>query len=337
MPNTKGLSVTRQDVFFERVRQGDKTAILMHAPKPPAGPVLRDGKTYRSLARLSDTLSSFVAMADALRNIGISAPEIYAARADKGLALVEDFGSDGLLQDGAPAPEKYREAVSVLARLHAADRPQVIRFDHDSYRLPAYDLEPLLTEVGLFLEWYHPTCSQSILTDESRTEFFKIWTDLIEPCLQDQQTWTLRDYHSPNLFWLEQRAGDQRIGVIDIQDAVYGHAAYDLASLLQDARVPIAESLELELIKYYADLCEAANPSFALDHFLHAYAIYGAQRVTKILGIFVRLDQRDHKPDYLKHLPHMRTYLRRNLSYPALAPLKNWFLRWSPELFELAP
>jgi aminoglycoside/choline kinase family phosphotransferase len=125
--------------------------------------------------------------------------------------------------------------------------------------------------------------------------------------------------------------------VIDIQDAVYGHPAYDLASLLQDARVPIPESLELDLIKHYADLREAADSSFALDQFLHAYAIYGAQRVTKILGIFVRLDRRDYKPDYLRHLPHMRAYLRRNLSYPALAPLKNWFLMFVPDLFEGTP
>ena len=144
----------------------------------------------------------------------------------------------------------------------------------------------------------------------------------------------MRDYHSPNLFWLSGREGYQRIGVIDIQDAVYGHPAYDLASLLQDARIAIPEALELGLIKYYADLREAADPAFNLAQFLNAYAIYAAQRVTKILGIFVRLNRRDHKPDYLQHLPHMRAYLKRNLAYPALAPLKTWFSNVLPELFD---
>ena len=320
--------------FFERLKHGEKTAILMHASEPFAGPILRDGKTYRALARLSDTLASFVVMAKALRDISISAPEIYATNPEKGLALVEDFGDEGLLEQGVPLADRYREAVSVLARLHAETRPQVIALNDQTYRLPAYDLEPLLTEVELFLEWYHPAFSKSSLSDEARAQFINIWKDLIEPCLRDPQTWTLRDFHSPNLFWLEHREGDRRIGLIDIQDSVYGHPAYDLASLLQDARVPIPETLELELIKHYADLREAADPSFALDSFLHAYAIYGAQRVTKILGIFVRLDRRDHKPDYLKHLPHVRAYLKRNLSYPALAPLKNWFLMFVPDLFE---
>ena len=321
--------------FFERLKQGGKTAILMNAPKPFAGPVLRDSKTYRALARLSDTLSSFVTMARALRSEQVSAPEIYAADVENGLALVEDFGFEGVVKDQTPVSERYHEAVSVLARLHSRALPQQIKNGiNEYYLLPAYDLEPLLTEVELFLEWYHPAFSKSPLSDDARTQFMNIWKDLIDPCLRDPQTWTLRDFHSPNLFWLAHREGDRRIGVIDIQDAVYGHPAYDLASLLQDARVPIPETLELELIKHYADLREAADPSFALDSFLHAYAIYGAQRVTKILGIFVRLDRRDHKPDYLKHLPHMRAYLKRNLSYPALAPLKNWFLIFAPQIFE---
>ena len=320
--------------FFERLTRDGHTAILMHAPIPFAGPILRDGKTYRALARLSDSLHSFVVMADALRHIGISAPEIYAANTQKGLALVEDFGTEGLLKNATPDAERYREAVAVLARLHSEHRRRDISTDHNAYQLPVYDLEPLLTEVELFLEWYHPAFSKSPLANEARADFLALWKNLIEPCLRDPQTWTLRDFHSPNLFWLSARQGDQRIGVIDIQDAVYGHPAYDVASLLQDARVPVPETLELDLIKHYGDLREAADPSFVLNHFLHAYAIYGAQRVTKILGIFVRLDRRDHKSDYLQHLPHMRAYLARNLSYPALAPLKNWFRTFTPELFE---
>jgi len=320
---------------FERLTKNESSAILMHAPPPLAGPILRDGKTYRTLARLSDSLGSFVAMAKALREEGVSAPEILAANIENGLALVEDFGVDGLTRDQAPIADRYRAAVSLLSHLHAKSLPQLIAGQEgESYRLPSYDLEPLLTEVELFLEWYYPAFSQAPLSDEARIQFFDLWRVLIEPCLKDRQTWTLRDFHSPNLFWLSGREGYQRIGVIDIQDAVYGHPAYDLASLLQDARIAIPEAFELGLIKYYADLREAADPAFNLAQFLNAYAIYGTQRVTKILGIFVRLNRRDHKPDYLRHLPHMRAYLKRNLAYPALAPLKTWFSNVLPELFD---
>ena len=320
---------------FERLTKNESSAILMHAPPPLSGPIQRDGKTYRTLARLSDSLGSFVAMAQALHEQSVSAPTIFAADIENGLALVEDFGVEGLTRDQAPVADRYREAVSLLAHLHAKNLPQlIVGQDRESYRLPSYDLEPLLTEVELFLEWYYPTFSKIPLSDEARAQFFDLWRGFIEPCLKDRQTWTLRDYHSPNLFWLSGREGFQHIGVIDIQDAVYGHPAYDLASLLQDARIAIPEALELELIKHYADLREAADPSFNLAQFLNAYAIYGAQRVTKILGIFVRLDRRDHKPDYLRHLPHMRAYLKRNLAYPALAPLKTWFSTIVPELFD---
>jgi len=320
---------------FERLTKNDANAILMHAPPPLAGPILRDGKTYRTLARLSDSLGSFEAMAKALREESVSAPEIFAADIQNGLALVEDFGLEGLTRDQAPIADRYREAVSLLAHLHAKGLPQLIKGQEgESYHLPSYDLEPLLTEVELFLEWYYPAFSRTPLSDEARTQFLEFWRGLIEPCLKDRQTWTLRDFHSPNLFWLPKREGFQRVGVIDIQDAVYGHPAYDLASLLQDARIAIPKALELELIRHYADLREAADPAFNLAQFLNAYAIYGAQRVTKILGIFVRLDRRDHKPDYLRHLPHMRAYLKRNLAYPALAPLKTWFSTIVPELFD---
>ena len=320
---------------FERLTKNGVSAILMHAPPPIAGPILRDGKTYRTLARLSDSLGSFVAMAKALRHEGVSAPDIFATDIQNGLALVEDLGAEGIVQDQSPIVDRYREAVSLLAQLHAKNLPSLITgHDGESYRIPSYDLEPLLTEVELFLDWYYPAFSKAPLSDQARTQFFDLWRVLIEPCLQDRQTWTLRDYHSPNLFWLSGREGYQRIGVIDIQDAVYGHPAYDLASLLQDARLAVPEALELELIKHYADLREAADPAFNLPKFLHAYAIYGAQRVTKILGIFVRLDRRDHKPDYLRHLPHMRAYLKRNLAYPALASLKTWFSEIAPELFD---
>lgn len=315
---------------FERLTKDTQTAILMHAPAPPAGPLLRNGKTYRATAHLSDSLSSFIAVADGLREQHISAPLILAADRDRGLALVEDFGQDLIAVGQDPIKERYQEALNVLARLHAQPLPQELRTSTQPYLLPSYDLEALLVEVELCLDWYLPVIDHVTPTEALRKEFLDLWRNALAPSLMDKRTWTLRDYHSPNLFWLKDRQGDQRIGVIDIQDMVYGHPAYDVASLLQDARVTIPESLELDLMHHYAETRLARDAEFALEPFITAYALYAAQRATKILGIFVRLDRRDQKPGYIPRLSAIRHYLKRNLAHPALRELEQWFIRHAP-------
>ena len=147
-------------------------------------------------------------------------------------------------------------------------------------------------------------------------------------------TWTLRDYHSPNLIWLPEREGLKRVGIIDFQDCVMGHPAYDVVSLLQDARVTVPDEMELRLLGHYAQLRKVASPDFDMPAFARAYAILGAQRATKILGIFARLDKRDHKPAYLAHLPRVTRYLRKNLAHPALALLRDWHKANLPRTIE---
>ncbi|MFZ4532283.1 MAG: aminoglycoside phosphotransferase family protein, partial [Alsobacter sp.] len=139
-------------------------------------------------------------------------------------------------------------------------------------------------------------------------------------------------YHSPNLMWLPEREGLARIGLLDFQDAVLGHPAYDVVSLLQDARVDVAEDLELRLLGHYARQRRAAQPEFDMGAFARAYAVFGAQRATKILGIFARLDRRDGKPAYLRHLPRIEHYIRRDLAHPVLADLKVWYETHLPGL-----
>jgi aminoglycoside/choline kinase family phosphotransferase len=134
----------------------------------------------------------------------------------------------------------------------------------------------------------------------------------------------LRDYHSPNLIWMPERDGLARVGLVDFQDCVMGHPAYDVASLLQDARVTVPDELEIRLLGHYAQTRRAASPDFEMAGFARAYAILGAQRATKILGIFARLDKRDGKPQYLAHLPRIWAYLQRCLAHPALAKVKRW-------------
>jgi aminoglycoside/choline kinase family phosphotransferase len=142
----------------------------------------------------------------------------------------------------------------------------------------------------------------------------------------------LRDYHSPNLLWLPQREGIARVGLLDFQDAVMGPAAYDVASLLQDARVDVPEMLEIALLSRYSRARHAADAGFDAAQFAQAYATMAAQRASKILGIFARLEKRDHKPQYLRHMPRVWAYLRRALAHPALEALQSWYRVHVPAL-----
>jgi aminoglycoside/choline kinase family phosphotransferase len=138
-------------------------------------------------------------------------------------------------------------------------------------------------------------------------------------------TWVLRDYHSPNLLWLPQRDGIARIGLVDFQDALIGPAAYDVASLLQDARVDVPETMEMNLLGRYVRARLSHDRGFDTGGFTLLYATLAAQRATKILGIFARLQRRDGKPQYLRHIPRLWGYLQRSLAHPALAGLKGWY------------
>jgi aminoglycoside/choline kinase family phosphotransferase len=143
--------------------------------------------------------------------------------------------------------------------------------------------------------------------------------------LAEPLTWTLRDYHSPNLHWLPERNGLARLGLIDFQDAVLGPPAYDVASLLQDARQSVPGDIEGRLVAHYGRRRAQIDPSFDLETFVAHYSVMGAQRATKILGLFTRLDRRDGKPQYLKLLPRIEQTLARNLDHPVLEPLRRWF------------
>jgi hypothetical protein len=138
-------------------------------------------------------------------------------------------------------------------------------------------------------------------------------------------TWVLRDFHSPNLLWLPERDDIARVGLLDFQDAMMGPAAYDVASLLQDARVDVSEEMEIELLGRYVRTRKAADMAFDIPAFVKVYSTLAAQRASKILGIFARLDRRDGKPQYLRHLPRVWSYLQRSLAHPALVPLDEWY------------
>jgi aminoglycoside/choline kinase family phosphotransferase len=176
-------------------------------------------------------------------------------------------------------------------------------------------------EVALFPEWYARTPPDPA--------FEALWRDVIGRLPREADRLALRDYHSPNLLWLPDRQGIARIGVIDYQDAMIAPAAYDVVSLAQDARVDVPDDLEAAILARYL----AGRPGLDGDAFLTAYRVLGAERATRILGVFRRLNDRDGKPQYLPHLPRLRRALARNLAAePLLAPLRDWFARHSTVL-----
>ncbi len=290
----------------------------MTSPPRADAPVVRFGKPYHEIARLAGDIRPFLAMDAALRSQGISAPEIYAEDAAAGLAVIEDLGDEPFVDENGPIAERYLEAVALLARLHASDLPSVLPQGDTTYTIPPYDLDALLVEAELVIDWYAPYVGRIAIPASGRNAFNGICTRLFDEVIGADTTWTLRDCHSPNLIWLGEREGLKRVGVIDFQDCVLGHPAYDVAALLQDARVTVPDALELKLLGAYTQLRASMDPRFDMARFVRAYAILGAQRATKILGIFARLDKRDRKPHYLAMLPRIEAYLSKGLAHPAL-------------------
>lgn len=319
---------------YERLERADgDSAILMISPPRPDGPPVRFGKPYSAIARLAENIRPFLAIDEALRKQGLSAPRVYAADPEGGFAVIEDLGTESVVDAEGPIRERYAQALGVLAHLHAQALPDAVPGpDEETYRIPPYDLDALLIEIELLVDWYAPHIAKVSIASGHRASFVNLWRHAANEVAGASPTWTLRDFHSPNLLWLADREGMARIGVLDFQDCVMGHPAYDVVSLLQDARVTVSDDLELRLLGHYAQLRRAKEPAFDMAAFARAYAILGAQRATKILGIFARLDRRDNKPAYLAHIPRVRRYLRKNLAHPALEAVRTWHETHTPRL-----
>jgi N-acetylmuramate 1-kinase len=312
---------------YARLIRDNGSVILMNSPRRPDGPAVYDGKSYSAAVHLAEDVKPFVAIAGGLRERGFSAPAIHHADLDNGFLITEDFGSAGFIEGDPPRPiaERYETAVDMLAALHRKSLPEVLPVAPQiSYAVPTFHTDALLVEVGLMLEWYLPGRGVE-LTDNLRAEFTTMWRDLLAKPAATARTWVLRDFHSPNLIWLGQRADIARVGIIDFQDAVLGAAAYDLVSLLQDARIDVPEQLELALLTRYIKARRAADETFDAAEFAELYAIMSAQRNTRLLGTFARLNRRDGKPQYLRHQPRIWTYLSRSLAHPMLARARAWY------------
>lgn len=322
---------------YERLELAGRTALLMNAPPaaetascpPDASPEERRRLGYNAMARLAGpNLNAFTAIAGALRGAGLAAPEIYAADAARGFAIIEDFGDElfaRAIERGAEAERLYAAAIDVLLALRAAAPPAP---KSPQYTMLAYDRTALEAEIGLVVDWYWPFRKGKNPTAAERAGYFDSWGEALS-AISPPSLMVLRDFHAENLLWMPERKGVARVGLIDFQDGLVGHAAYDLVSLLEDARRDVDEGLALRMVGRY---CAGAGRNFDESAFRRDYAVLAAQRNAKILGIFARLVKRDGKPKYAGLLPRVEGYFRKDLQRPELAEVRRFFARTFPDL-----
>ena len=306
--------------------EGFSPRILMNSPELVLGPPVRDGKPYALIAHTARSVAAFVAIDRALAEGGVSVPEIHAQNLEHGFLLTSHLGSGNFLDaDKKPVAERYAAAAELLAMMHG--RPWSYRLEAAPgifHAVPPFDRDAMMIEAELLVDWYVPAITGAPATEELRDGYRREWQALFDRLSSRENTLMLRDFHSPNIIWRDERQGHDRLGIIDFQDALVGPGAYDVASLAMDARVTVSPGIEKTTLDAYIAARHAAG-AFDEEAFIETYAIMAAQRNSKILGIFVRLDRRDGKPAYLKHLPRIRDYLRRALAHPALAYLRDFY------------
>lgn len=296
---------------YYRIRDGGHTYILMDAP-----PAYED-------------VVPFVGVANCLLSNGYSAPEIFQMDKQHGFLLLGDLGDDSfnllIAREANSEQMLYENAVDLLVELQAKALPDVFPVDGVlNYHLSCYSSEILLSEARLLTEW---TMTSLGGVDAKRDqEFDALITPLLEQVASSNRGIILRDYHADNLMWLPERTGISRVGLLDFQDALIGHPAYDLVSLLQDARRDVPPALEEAMIKRFLGKSDIESE----ESFRAAYAILGAQRNAKIVGIFTRLYLRDGKDIYLPLIPRVWALLERNFWLNDLAPLKEWVDTYVP-------
>jgi N-acetylmuramate 1-kinase len=297
---------------YFRVQQNNGTAVLMVAPPD------------------KESVEPFVAIGRHLEKLGLAVPHIIGADPKAGLALLEDLG-DGLfpvaIAAGADEAELYAHATDVLAHVHNQPCPTTLQGVADTHALPTFIAHRLQDEVDRVLEWHWRDIHGGDASQSVRADYHAAWAPLWAKLSADPLVLTQFDYHSPNLMWLPERTGLQKIGVLDFQDSLQGPAAYDVVSLLQDPRRDLLPGLEQEMIQRY----KTGRNTLDNAQFDTSYAILGAQRSARILGTFVRLWKRDGKPGYLKHQPRVWRYLDRNFAHPDMQAVKHWFDRYVPQ------
>jgi len=305
---------------YERLSSGARTAMLMDAPPP------------------QENVDAWVAVARHLKSLGFSAPDIFAKGKKNGFLIIEDLGDetftrvltsvkdgvkdgakdgadDGTVEGGGEAG-LYALAVDVLIELHGIAPDRAV-----APGLEDYDDAKLLQEACLLTEWTWPAVFGAAPGDDVQGAYRDAWREAFAVLRGQPRTLVLRDYHVDNLMLLDGRQGVARCGLLDFQDAVRGPTAYDLMSLLEDARRDIPAGLKEAMLERYWDGVSGSGR----EAFEAAFCVLAAQRHAKVIGVFTRLSRRDAKPAYLAHIPRVWRLLEAALEHPALAPVAAWF------------
>lgn len=294
---------------YERVRYKDTVAVLMDAPPP------------------WEDVRPFIAVTQTLGSCGVTVPTIIAQDEEQGFLLLEDLGDLSFTRLLRNHPERERDiysaATDALIAIYMTSRamPQVL-----GAAVPPYDMAVYLREVGLFAEWFLPQIHGMERAVALRKDWLATWEQVLTSMHPKQNCLVHRDYHADNLFWLEGRDSYQAVGMIDYQDALWGDPAYDLASLLEDARRDVDPTTVAECFARYSTAIGEQAQEFAAR-----YAVVAAQRNAKIIGIFVRLCVRDGKTHYVDYLPRVWRHFLHDLSHPQLEPVRAFVQHYVPE------
>ena len=324
---------------YERLHRTDgSTVIFMDQPPAAESAVCPPGATeaerlamgYNAAARLAaGSVAAFVTTAAWLRDHGLSAPQILAHDVEAGLAVLEDLG-DGLfatlIADGEAETPLYEAAVDVQIRLQETAPPDLLVAEGASWPLLTYDALALKVGTDTFLEWWPQFANTPAFSTEAVAEWDALWAPVFARGAAGASVFTHRDFHAQNLLWLPQRAGVARVGLLDFQDALRAHPAWDLTHLLQDARRDVSPELEAAMLDRFL----AARPALDREAFIHDYRALAASNAARILGrVFARQALLGRR-QYEAFMPRTWRYLERNLTDPSMAGLQAWFDRHVP-------
>ena len=297
---------------------------------PGATPDERVALGYNAASRLAaGSVAAFVAVAGFLKSRGLSAPEILAHDVDAGLAVLEDLG-DGLfatlIEHGEAERPLYEAAVDVQAALQAEPPPAVLEASGAAWPLLAYDTLALKVGTDTFLEWWPKFAGLPNFSDDAVAEWEALWAPVWARGEAGANVFTHRDYHAQNLLWLPSRAGPARVGLLDFQDALRAHPAWDLTHLLQDARRDVAPELEAAMLDRFLE----RRPEVEREAFLIDYRALAAANAARILGRVFARQALLGRTQYKAYMPRTWRYLERNLKDPQLGDLQRWFARHVP-------
>ncbi len=319
-----------------RLRDHTRSAILMDAPGA-AEASLGEHRTpeYAPIARLTGPgVTAFTALACALTARGFSAPRVMEADIDAGFVILEDLGDAlfaRLSPDAADESTLYITAVETLAAIYRSSFQRDLHAFGHGWTLQDHDRPILEAEIELFADWYAPLRDKT-LSDADKSDWVNAWAEVLPVLGAHAPGLNLRDYHAGNLIWLPERKAEARVGLLGFQNALFGHPAYDLVSLIEDPRRDVDANLVRPLTDRFFNAAGLADR----DDFDAAVAVLAAQRNAMTLGRLVRSSKRDDKPEYLGLLPRVARHFVRTIGHPALTPVRKAVRKITPSVFAQA-